>query len=168
MTSEEVKEVLKPLRLEGEHFIVHSSLSAFGDVEGGPAAVSRALMELVTEAGTLLMPAFTYTETLLPLAPHRARAASYHLDLPVSREIGAIPEAFRRLPGVVRSSHPTHSFAAWGRQARQVLSTQRDNNLLGPLKKLNLMQGYSLMLGTQLHSATAIHLAEERSGVRYL
>jgi aminoglycoside N3'-acetyltransferase len=89
---------------------------------------------------------------------------AYHPDLPVSREIGAVAEAFRHLPGVLRSSHPTHSFCAWGRQAREVLSTQRDNNPLGPLKKLNVVQGQVLLLGTSLQAATAIHLAEERAG----
>lgn len=168
MNLDEVKEILRPLRLQGAHVVAHSSLSAFGDVEGGAATVCQALMQSITEAGTLLMPAFTYEETLLPAGALRARAHSYHLDLPVSREIGTIPEAFRRLPGVVRSSHPTHSFAAWGRQARAVLSTQRDNNLLGPLKKLNLAQGHTLLLGTRLHSATVIHLAEERAEVPYL
>ena len=116
MNLDEVKEVLRPLRLQGAHVIAHSSLAAFGNVEGGAVTVCQALMQSITEAGTLLMPAFTYDETLLPPGGIRTRALSYHLDLPVSREIGAIPEAFRRLPGVVRSSHPTHSFAAWGRQ----------------------------------------------------
>jgi aminoglycoside 3-N-acetyltransferase len=168
MTLDEVKEVLRPLRLQGGHVVVHSSLSAFGDVDGGAATVCQALMQLATDAGTVLMPAFTYAETLLPAGPARGRPVPYHLDLPVSREIGAVAEAFRRLPGVVRSTHPTHSFAAWGRHAREVLSTQRDNNLLGPLKKLNLMQGHVLLVGTSLHSASVIHLAEERYGVPYL
>lgn len=168
MTTDDLKETLRPLRLEGAHVVAHSALSAFGDVDGGPAALCQALMQLVGEHGTLLMPAFTYGETLLATGPLRRPYVAYHLDLPVSAEIGAVAEAFRRLPGVVRSSHPTHSFAAWGRQAREVLSTQRDNNLLGPLKKLNLMQGHVLMLGTSLRSATVLHLAEERMEVPYL
>lgn len=168
MMLEEVMEVLRPLRLEGGHVVVHCSLSAFGQLEGGEAALCQGLMRAVGVGGTIVMPAFTYAETLLPTGPPRGRPVSYHLDLPVSREIGKVAETFRRLPGVVRSSHPTHSFAAWGRQARDVLSTQRDNNLLGPLKKLNLMQGHVLLLGTQLHSATLIHLAEERFEMPYL
>jgi aminoglycoside N3'-acetyltransferase len=49
-----------------------------------------------------------------------------------------------------------------------MLSTQRDNNLLGPLKKLNVMRGQVLLMGTTLASATAIHLAEEHLRMPYL
>jgi len=85
MNLDEVKEVLRPLRLQGAHVIAHSSLAAFGNVEGGAVTVCQALMQSITEAGTLLMPAFTYDETLLPPGGVRTRALSYHLDLPVSR-----------------------------------------------------------------------------------
>ena len=54
------------------------------------------------------------------------------------------------------------------RQAREVLSTQRDNNPMGPLKKLNVVQGQALLLGEALTAVSAIHLAEERAGVPYL
>jgi aminoglycoside 3-N-acetyltransferase len=168
MTLEEVIEALRPLRLEGGQVVVHSSLSSFGPVDGGAATLCQALMRLVGEGGTLLMPAFCHAETLIPTGPVRGRPICYHLDLPVSREIGTVAEVFRRLPGVVRSSHPTHSFAGWGRQAREILASQRDNNLLGPLKKLNLVQGHTLLLGTRLHAATILHLAEERLEMPYL
>ncbi len=171
MTRNELLRVLDTLSLRGNHLVVHAALSSFGAVDGGAATVCTALLEAVADGGTIVMPAFTYAETW-PVAPAGgrppARQIAFHLDLPVSREIGAVAEAFRRLPGVLRSNHPTHSFAAWGRQAREVLSTQRDNNPLGPLKKLNIMQGQVLLLGTSLQSVTAIHLAEERFGAPYL
>src|SRR5512135_1478972 len=42
---------------EGMTLLVHSSLSALGWVCGGPVAVIQALMDVLTEAGTLIMPA---------------------------------------------------------------------------------------------------------------
>jgi aminoglycoside 3-N-acetyltransferase len=182
MIREELARMLEGLTLRGNHVVVHASLPSFGSVEGGARTVCVALIEAIGESGTLVMPAFTYAETLgegaagsvtsggnaSTSAANARRPIAYHPDLPVSQEIGAIAEAFRHLPGVLRSSHPTHSFAAWGRQARDVLSTQRDNNPLGPLKKLNVMQGQVLLLGTTLRSATAVHLAEERLAVPYL
>jgi aminoglycoside N3'-acetyltransferase len=148
---------------------MHASLSSLGHVEGGARTVCETLVEAVGDGGTIVMPAFTYVETANgSTGATGRRPVAFHQDLPVSREIGAIAEAFRHLPGVLRSSHPTHSFAAFGRQGREVLSTQRDNNPLGPLKKLNVVQGQVLLLGTLLVSATAIHLAEERAKVPYL
>lgn len=179
MTREELVKVFEMLGVRSNHLVVHAGLSSFGEVDGGARAVCVALVEAVGDGGTIVMPAFTYAETLSGNAagarPHGAagnagaqaarRPVAFHPDLPVSRDVGAIAEAFRHLPGVLRSSHPTHSFAAWGRQARDVLSTQRDNNPLGPLKKLNVMQGQVLLLGTSMQSVTAIHLAEERLGL---
>ena len=171
MTREELARLLEGLSLRGNHIVVHAALPSFGDGDGRTVCV--ALVEAVGESGTVVMPAFTYAETLsgpptgVTATGAARRPVAFHQDLPVSREVGAIAEAFRHLPGVLRSSHPTHSFAAWGRQAREVLSTQRDNNPLGPLKKLNVMQGHVLLLGTTLQAATAIHLAEERLGLPY-
>jgi aminoglycoside 3-N-acetyltransferase len=170
MTRNDLKQLLDQLGLRNNHLIVHASLSSFGDVEGGAPTVCSALLEAVGGGGTVMMPAFTYAETWPGATAGKplSRPLAFHPDLPVSKEIGAIAEAFRRLPGVFRSSHPTHSFAAWGRHAREVLSTQRDNNPLGPLKKLNIMQGHVLLLGTSLQSVTVLHVAEERFGVPYL
>lgn len=174
MRLEEIRQLLDALKLRGERVVVHASLSAFGRVDGGAERLCQYLMEAVGPEGTLLIPAFTYTETLgvefEPDADARkvVRTAAFHPELPVSREIGAVAEAFRRFPGVLRSNHPTHSFSAWGRDARAMLSTQRDNNLLGPLKKLNVVRGSVVLLGTTLAAVTAIHLAEEQVRMPYL
>jgi aminoglycoside 3-N-acetyltransferase len=165
MNRDEVRQLFERLSVRRQQLVVHASLSAFGEVDGGAVTVCQALMEAVGD-GTLLLPAFTYAETLIGLRPGPTLA--YHPDLPVSAEIGVIAETFRHLPGVLRSSHPTHSFAAYGRAGRDLLSTQRDNNVLGPMKKLNIAQGQVLLLGTTLRSATVIHLAEERLQMPYL
>jgi len=171
MTRDELRRLFEGLSLRGNHLVVHTALSSFGHVDGGARTVCEALVEAIGDGGTIVMPAFTCVETLSDIATStmtRSRPVAFHPDLPVSRPIGVVAEAFRHFPGTLRSSHPTHSFAAWGRQAREVLSTQRDNNPLGPLKKLNVMQGHVLLLGTVLHAVTAIHLAEERAEVSYL
>jgi aminoglycoside 3-N-acetyltransferase len=176
MNRDELRQILDRLVLRGNHVVVHTNLSSLGHLEGGPSVLCEALIDVIGPGGTLVMPTFTYTETIrdtpqsrgAPQAVGRMRAIPYHADLPVSPDVGIAAEMFRHMPGVLRSNHPTHSFAAWGRQAREVLSTQRDNNPLGPLKKLNVMQGQVLLLGTTLQAATVIHLAEERAGVPYL
>jgi len=166
MTREELAFLLDKLGLFGRQVVVHSSLSSFGTVDGGAATLCSALMDVVGDRGTILMPAFTAAETL-PTGP-KSSSMAFHPELAVSREIGVVAESFRRLGSVLRSSHPTHSFSAWGHNGRGVLSTQRDNNVLGPLKKLNVVQGDVVLLGVSLRAAAAIHLAEEQCGVAYL
>ena len=166
MTRDEIAFLLAKLGIDGRQIVVHSSLAGIGDVEGGADAVCAALMDAVGEAGAIIMPAFTADQTL-PAEGGRA-IASFHPELSVDAAVGAIAESFRRLPTVLRSNHPTHSFCAWGHHGRGVLSTQRDNNVLGPLKKLNVAQGDVLLLGVSLRAATALHLAEEQLGVAYL
>jgi aminoglycoside 3-N-acetyltransferase len=170
MTRTDIVRLLETLNLRGNQLVVHASLASFGPVDGGARTVCEALVEIVGDGGTVVMPAFTHAETLNAALTGigRARPVAFHQELPVSPDIGEIAESFRHLPGVLRSSHPTHSFAAWGRQAREVLSTQRDNNPLGPLKKLNVVQGQVLLLGETLPAVTAIYLAEERARVPYL
>ncbi len=170
MNRADLVRLLQPLALAGNHVVVHTALSSFGHIEGGARALCEALMETITEIGTVVMPAFTCRHTIIPAAgvlPSK-RPTAFHSDLPVDHDLGLLSEEFRRIPGVLRSNHPTHSFAAWGRQARDVLSTQRDNNPLGPLKKLNVVQGQLLLLGTTLQAASPVFLAEEGLGTPYL
>jgi len=160
--------LLESLGVRSNQLIVHTALSSFGHIDGGARALCEALVSTVGDNGTVVMPAFTYAETLTPVSGSTRKPPAFHPEMRVSAEIGVTAETFRHLPAVLRSNHPTHSFAAWGKQAREMLSTQRDNNPFGPLKKLNVLQGYVLLLGTTLQSATAVHLAEERLDLPYL
>lgn len=164
MDPREVAWLLDGLELGGANVIVHASMPSFGPLAGGVEALCRGLCESVGDDGVIVMPAYTYNATL----GEQDGVVPFHADLSVNSDLGIVPEAFRRFPGVIRSSHPTHSFLAWGRRGRDVLSTQRDNNVLGPLKKLNVARGHVVLLGTDLSAASAIHLAEEQAGVPYL
>ena len=157
MSHNELVRIFDPLALHGNHIVVHSAADAVDSPETAEL-VAAALMEAVGPGGTLVLPAFTDDTTCEGPTerPPGHRPVPFHSDLPVSERLGPLPEVFRRLPGVLRSSHPTHSFAAWGRRAREVLSTQRDNNTLGPLKKINVLQGHVLLLGAGLDAATIL------------
>jgi len=169
MNRQEIAARLDALELRGRQMIVHASLASFGTVEGGADTVCAALMDAVGPRGTMLMPAFTCAETLPSLTEGATESAiPFHPDLSVSAAVGAVAETFRRCSGVMRSNHPTHSFSAWGHNARGLLSTQRDNNVLGPLKKLNVVRGDVLLVGTTLRAASVIFLAEEQSSIPYL
>jgi aminoglycoside 3-N-acetyltransferase len=137
--------------------MVHSSLRSFGHVEGGAATVVRALMEVLTPAGTLSMPSFNHGE------PFEAAGPGVYDPRETPTTNGAIPEAFRRMPGVVRSLNPTHAFAAWGANAERYTALHHRTLTMGPDSPLGMLlsdDGYGLLLGVGYSSNTFHHAVE--------
>ncbi len=94
-----------------ETILVHSSMKSIGPVDGGADAVPDMLMEYFRDAGLLVFPTLSYREV-----------NEEHPRFDVRKTpacTGILPELFRRRPGVVRSLHPTHSLAAYGKDARE-------------------------------------------------
>lgn len=157
--------------------IVHSSLRSLGWVCGGPVAVVQALMDVVTENGTIVMP--TQTTGLSdpakwenPPVPREWWQVIYDA-MPIfdpqtapSSGMGQIVETFRTWPGVVRSYHPHVSFAAWGWHAHFITEGHALENSLGegsPLARIYDLDGWVLLLGVGYDSCTSFHLAEYRA-----
>ncbi len=174
---ESLAEDLSRLGLQpGMDVIVHTSYKSIGHVIGGPASVILALEKALTPAGSLLMPAFTENlcdpsteENYYP--PEywdqvRAHLPVYQADLsPATRSIGILPELFRKQDGVIRSTHPQVSFAAWGKHKHDLIDDHSFHYALGegsPLARLYDLGGYILLLGAPLNSNTSLHLAEYR------
>ncbi|MBV6623881.1 MAG: AAC(3) family N-acetyltransferase [Rivularia sp. (in: Bacteria)] len=158
--------------------IVHSSLSSLGWVCGGAVTVIQALMDVVTSNGTLVMPTHStdYSDPepwQAPPVPYewwqiiRDTMPAYDARITPTRNMGKIVEVFRSCENVLRSSHPSFSFAAWGLEAETIINNHSLNYSLGeesPLARLYDLNGYVLLLGTQYDSCTAFHLAEYRKG----
>lgn len=161
----------------GDTLLVHSSMSAMGWVPGGAPAVVDALMEAVTEEGTLVVP--THSPQLsepsdwqappVPESwyePTREWMAPYRPELTPTRGMGAIPECFRDYPEVRRSRHPAHSFAAWGRHRDEVVEGHTYDFSLGdgsPLARVYDLDGDVLLLGVGHDRNTSLHLGEYRA-----
>jgi aminoglycoside 3-N-acetyltransferase len=80
--------------------------------------------------------------------------------------MGAIPELFRNRVGVVRSNHPTCSFAARGPRAAHVVAEQTLEDPFGeasPLATLYDLDASILLLGVGHERNTTLHLAERRA-----
>jgi len=142
----------------GHRLALHSSLKSIGFVVGGPQTVVRALQDVVGPEGTILMPVFTRPRERFVVAETPSRT-------------GAVTEAFRTMPGVVRSSHPTHSVAVWGADAETIAEGHERASGLGvdsPFHRLAMMGGVVVLLGCDSRSSSIVHVAEAIARVPYL
>ncbi len=169
---------LRALGLEtGATVLVHSSLSALGYVAGGARAVVMALSDVLGPTGTLVVPTHSgelsdpryWNHPPIPEAwwpTVRNSMPAYDPALTATRQMGAIAEMVRHLPGAVRSSHPRVSFCAVGPNASFVTAKHGLENGFderSPLARLYDLAGTVLLLGVGHANNTSLHLGEGRA-----
>ena len=177
-TRESLAADLRSLGLEaGATVIVHSSLSALGWVNGGPVSVVHALMDAVTDAGTIVTPTHSYYYsdpgdwTATPVPGHwvetiRETLPPFDPATSPTTLMGQVVEVFRRWPGTLRSRHLVCSFAAWGKDAEYVTADHTYEHAQGdgsPLACIYDLDGMVLLLGVGYDRNTSFHLADYRS-----
>jgi len=166
---------LKGLGLrEKDIVLVHSSLKSLGWVCGGAVTVIKALQQVVTVEGTLIMPAHSGnlsdpSQWENPPVPEswweiiKKEMPAFDPEITPTTGLGVIPELFRSFPGVFRSNHPAVSFSGWGRDAREILKEHPLEFSMGeksPLGRLYDLRAKVLFLGTDYSTSTSFHLAE--------
>ena len=149
---------------EGDSLLVHSSLSALGKFSNKAEIVTEAIITVLGNEGTLLMPTLSY-ETVGIENP------KFDVNTTPSC-VGGLTEYFRLRRDTIRSFHPTHSVAGIGVLAELYLNDhQLDNTPVGknsPLYKLKENNGKILFLGCSLEANTSIHGVEELVEPPYL
>ncbi len=147
----------------GTVLVVHSALGRIGWMLGGPQAAVRALQDVLGPRGTLVMPTFSFSLAawnLPPFDPGRTPS-----------RVGLLTDTFWRMEGVLRSSHPTHSFAAGGPLAPDIVGGPIDYEPLGigsPVDRVRQAGGHILLIGVGQDRNSTVHLAEDLAGMPYL
>jgi aminoglycoside 3-N-acetyltransferase len=134
---------------EGDSLIVHTSLSAVGQIEGGADAFLDALLEAVGAQGTVLVPAFRL---------EKDRESDFPAECLLQRE------------GAVCSRHPLLPFAALGANAAFLTANVPFHYPLGtnsPLARLHQLNGGALLIGVRYAAHAALHLAENWADAPY-
>jgi len=164
VTKEDMRKSLTGVGLGGgDVVLVHSSLRAFGYVEGGADSVIEALLETVGAEGTVVVPTFTWG------AFHDAEKVVLDLrNTPVKAEVGIIPETFRKRPEAKRSTHICHSVAAIGPHTDDVMGEGVSSFGKGStFHQLYELDAWYLFLGATFGSCTELHAVEEYMQVPY-
>jgi aminoglycoside 3-N-acetyltransferase len=147
---------------KGDFLVVHSSLKSMGKVEGGAECVIKALLDVIGNEGTLMLPTFTYIPSYDDL---------FYSNKDTPSCVGIIAETFRKQEGVVRSNHPTHSVAIKG----PLTSVLLENEELGdtpmgeysPYGKLHKYNAKILLLGCHFGRNSFMHAVEEMASAVY-
>lgn len=142
---------------KGGVVLVHSSLKSLGTSIDGPRTLINAIVSALGPNGTLLMPAFSYKYV---------NEENPHFNVFTTPcNVGAIPEYFRKMKGVIRSINPTHSVCGYGKYAKEILEKHLfDETPCGSNSPFHLMQKYDgqiLFVGCGLRPNTSIHAIEE-------
>jgi len=136
--------------------MVHLSYKAIGEVEGRGDTVLDVLMEYM-QPGLLVLPSHTWDNV---------NVKNPVMDVLLTPScVGALPELFRKRPGVHRSLHPTHSLLAAGADAAEFVSGEEGMETLcgkgGAYYKLWERNAQILLIGVNFTRNTFIHGIEE-------
>ena len=154
---QQLQDQLESMGLKGdETILIHSSMKSIGEVDGGADTVLDAWMEYFKD-GLLLLPTHTWK--------------TVNADNPVYNPqttpscVGLLTNMFMKRDGVIRSLHPTHSMAGYGKSAAEYLAGEEYNNTPctpgGCYDRLKDAGGKVLLVGVGHERNTYIHSVEE-------
>ncbi|SHM13724.1 AAC(3) family N-acetyltransferase [Ruminococcus flavefaciens] len=134
---------------------VHSSLSSFGELEGGAITVIDTLKKLVTEEGSIFMPALRLSRELEITENDKKLGMTVKIRIldPDTEHtaMGIVADTFRMMPDTY-TGRETISTSGWGKHGREALN--------GGLDYAIHNGGKALMLGVDIYKLTAMHYVE--------
>ena len=143
-----------------QHVLLHSSFRKIRSAFPGISIekLIEAMQEIITPNGSLIMPAFTYCF-------EKSTGDHEIFDQQNSPgKVGAVSEAFRNMPGVVRTASPTHSFSLWGKVTEAIDANNSPESPLGEGSVLDWLaknsSSFILLLGVNFSAMSFCHYLE--------
>lgn len=150
---------LKEMNLKKDDTIfIHSSLKS---INYDADVILDSLFEYFNE-GLILLPTHTWKQM----------NENYNYFNPLEEEscVGLLTNIFRKRKNVIRSLHPTHSMAGYGKDAKEYLKNEENFNTPTPFKgcygRLIERNTKILLMGVGLRRCTFIHSIEEKYDVK--
>jgi aminoglycoside 3-N-acetyltransferase len=158
LDSADIGRSLRELQIKpGSTVMLHASLSRFGYIRGGCRTIIEGVRKQIGPRGTMIMP--THSLSTLGKEPFTPDSPS---------RVGAVGEHFRKMKGVKRSSHPTHSVAAIGPEAGNLVSEHAPDKAAfdpeGFWGRFYDLNGHVLLMAP-ITSATIFHVGETWAGL---
>jgi aminoglycoside 3-N-acetyltransferase len=145
----------------GDVVLAHVAYNEFYGFKGRPTDVVKSLQAAVTASGTLMMPSMPFTGS----AVEYVRSGEMFDVARTPSQMGLVTELFRRLPGTIRSLHPTHPILANGPRAHEMtcdhLLARTPCGEHSPFAKLLDADGKIALLGSGIGTLTFYHYLEE-------
>lgn len=181
LTKETFTNAIRQLGISGSAVCIHSSMRSFQtEIECGIPGLIDAFL---SEGCTIMVPTFSdqyETKPIPEYMPDRNGVLDYSFffeqEYPETEpfttasnemtveDMGIFNQMVLEQPDRIRGNHPLNSFTALGKEAEKLVSCQSPKEVYAPLRKLCEMNGFVLLMGTGLDSATAIHYAEQAAG----
>lgn len=157
VTKLELKKSLIDLGIEKDMILeVHSSLSSFGELEGGAITLIDTLKELVTESGSIFMPALRLSKELSLTDEDKKLGITVKIEVLDSEAektgMGVVADTFRKMPETFSGSE-TISTSGWGKNGQEAIK--------GGLDFAIHNCGKALLFGVDIYKLTAMHYVEE-------
>ena len=135
LVKEDIQNGLRQLGIKkGDKVVLHCSFTSLGYVRNGPETVCKALMELVTPRGIVMMPSFNHYGIVEPGEP------GYYDPKKTPTKNGVVPDTFWKMKNVYRSLDPSHPFAVWGRDALEYVRDHHKLITMGEGSPLHLLE----------------------------
>lgn len=156
VTKQQLKNALAELGIKkGMTLEVHSSLSSFGELEGGALTVIDTLKELVTEDGSIFMPALRLSKELELTENDKKLGITVKIKIlePDTERtaMGIVADTFRKMPDTY-TGRDVISTSGWGKHGKEALTSGLDYAIHN--------DGKALLLGVDIYKLTAMHYIE--------